>query len=1306
MAAIWAGVPSDRVVAVVASLDTGLVQIGSGYLVTARRVLTAGHCARDERTGRPAASLRVQRRSGGPDAPATLVAAGADLDIAVLAVGDEPGWAIPAGLDPPRFGRVDRSHTGELRDCEAVGFPLWQLDPRDHGRNAAELRGTIRVTEDMESGFLVMRDPALADVGGPGTTASWDRARGSSWGGLSGALVFCQGLALGVVVQHHPRQGGSAIRILPAERFAAPGASGDASVAEVAAALGLPAADELPLVSTVPPASTMPPASAPPLAGLVEVPLVHGRLPRVAELNPYVLGATPSEYGNAETYGQRDEYVRRTKDGQLADSLRAGRMVVLIGPSKAGKTRSAFEALRRHDDWSGALLAAPAVRTLDQLAGHPAVGGPEPLVIWLDDLQRFLPPAGELSQAAVSRLAGRPGPTILLATLRTEQRELLRMPGGELAREVRVVLDNATSIELVSTRADPDEQLRAAAAYPQLGSRPEGLAETLAGAPELLRQYRGSAAANPALHMLVQTCVDWARCGLTRPLPEADLLAIARYAFEEARPYDDLTDEQIGEALRLARTPTAAGEQVALLGTSRLPDRSRGYEAFDYLVAADDGQGEQGTRPVPQNAWQWFLDRATDDDAFAIGAVAMQRGNVDVAVAATRRAADAGVAFAQFNLGTLLATMPGKADEARDLLARDAEAGNILADLNLSSIGDAAGFSRGERRLVIVLPDNSLAEIIRTPALAEDRARYLEAAEGGDSDAQFALALLLARQDPPELDAARAWYTRAAMAGNADAQVNLGVMLAELDPPDLAEARTWWTKAAEAGNITAQANLGVLLSDLLDPPDLAGARSWFTRAAEAGNSDAQLSLARLLADVLDPPELEPARAWLTRAAAAGNSDAQVSLSRLLADVLDPPELEEARTWLTRAAEAGNSDAQLGLGRLLAARLDPPELEAAHAWLTRAARLGNADAQVVLGQVLADVLDPPELDEARTWYTRAAEAGDIAAQVNLGVLLATRLDPPELDEALAWYTRAAEAGNTTAQVNLGLVLTGQLDPPDLAAARTWWTKAAEAGNTAAQVNLGWLLADALYPPELDEARAWYTRAAEAGDTDAQFSLGRLLALRLDPPELAEARAWYARAAQAGHTDAQTSLGVLLVTADPPEWDQARAWWTRAAEAGDTKAQGNLGRLASMMDPPQLEQARAWYTKAAEAGDADAQFSLGLLLAEQMDPPELAEARTWYTRAAEAGDTNAQTNLGRLLLTEWNPPELAEARGWLTRAAEAGNPTGQAILGWMLAYLLDPPDLAEARGWLSKAAEAGNADAQDNLASLGAGLPDPQ
>ncbi|MDX6334576.1 MAG: hypothetical protein QOG05_1916 [Streptosporangiaceae bacterium] len=847
MAGMWAGLPSDRVMAVAADLDTGQVQTGSGYLVTERLVLTAGHCTIDSKTGRPATKLRVVCRSGGPEAFATLLAAQPELDVAVLAVEDPP-WAVPVVSEPPRFGRVDRSGSGDVHYCQAIGFPLWQVSPEDQERNAAELHGTIRTAAESGSGFLVMRDPLLHHVTIPASANAEDRAGKSPWGGLSGALVFGRGIALGVVIEHHPRHDGSAMRILPVERFASPPAGGDADTAAVAAALGLPPVDGLPLVGERP------------VVRLVEEP-AQGRLPRVSELNPYTLGATPSEFGNSETYGQRDEYVPRVKDEPLTAALGDRPHVVLVGPSKAGKTRTAFEVIRQHGTWGSALLASPGPESLEQLSTHPELSSAEPLVIWLDELDRFLPPGGELTPALISRLLDRPGPTLLLASLRSGQRQRLQRD-GKLTQEVRSVLDNFTSVELASTCEDPGEQARAAAIYPLLGSRPEGLAEMLAGAPELLRLYQDAAADDPPLHFLVRTCVDWARCGLARPMPEPDLLARARDALGEHRPDLDPADDDFREALGRARTPCTGGGQAALLGTVRLADGSCGYWPFDYLVAADEGQ-QGSVRPIAENTWLSWLECATDEDAFAISLAALAHENVPVAIVASHRAAEAGHASAQYNLGVLL------------------------------------------------------ADQLKPPEMAAALGWYARAAEAGHAAAQYDLGFLLAdRLDPPDLTAARAWYTMAAEAGHTAAQYNLGGLLADrLDPPDLAGARTWYTKAAEAGHVSAQYNLGELLADRLDPPDLAGARTWYTKAAEAGHVSAQNNLGALLAVLLEPPDLAGARTWWTRAAEAGHAGAQNNLGVLLATLLEPPDLAGARTWYTKAAQAGLAGARDALEEL-------------------------------------------------------------------------------------------------------------------------------------------------------------------------------------------------------------------------------------------------------------------------------------------------------------------------------------------------------------------------------------------------------
>ncbi len=78
-----------------ACLDTGLVQFGTGYLVTERLVLTARWFTADERTGRPARSLRVIRRSDGVQAPAAPSATPSDVAVPV-----ERYAAIATGGDP------------------------------------------------------------------------------------------------------------------------------------------------------------------------------------------------------------------------------------------------------------------------------------------------------------------------------------------------------------------------------------------------------------------------------------------------------------------------------------------------------------------------------------------------------------------------------------------------------------------------------------------------------------------------------------------------------------------------------------------------------------------------------------------------------------------------------------------------------------------------------------------------------------------------------------------------------------------------------------------------------------------------------------------------------------------------------------------------------------------------------------------------------------------------------------------------------------------------------------------------------
>ena len=321
----------DRVVAVVATLRDGREQLGSGYLVSGRLVLTAEHCTRDKVTGEPAARLRVVRASDGAVAKVAGVVPDRGLDVAVLQLADDTPW--DAGLPPPAFARVDQSQSGVLDDCTGIGFPLFQRDPDRRTRHTSEFHGRIYQTDERESGRLLMREPLIhpGPVTGPeGEALSEPGEEGPSpWGGLSGALMFYRGSAIGVVVEHHPRQGDSALRAIGFERIAA-------ASAEIRQCLGLPGPDSLPWVSEQAAARLV-------LAGW---PLAEVRDPFALEVHRPVQPEDPQPGLPA-----LPTYVPREHDAELGSVVRAAAegssgIAVLVGGSSTGKTRACWEALQ------------------------------------------------------------------------------------------------------------------------------------------------------------------------------------------------------------------------------------------------------------------------------------------------------------------------------------------------------------------------------------------------------------------------------------------------------------------------------------------------------------------------------------------------------------------------------------------------------------------------------------------------------------------------------------------------------------------------------------------------------------------------------------------------------------------------------------------------------------------------------------------------------------------------------------------------------------------------------------------------
>lgn len=237
----WPGVAADRIVGVLARLDTGTNQVGSGYLIASDKVLTARHCTRDKESDRPALSLRVYRLSDGAMADAQVAASALDVGLLGISWTDPARAAAGATLEPPVFGQIDRDHAAQLQGCQAAGVPLWKVNPDNLYRQIADLHGHISAMEGRETGQLIMRVPLLPDVGVPEGLAPSGQTLASPWDGLSGALVFYAGYALGVVVKHEPWLGGAALTILPVERIAQAARKGDSAAAAVMTELGFSA---------------------------------------------------------------------------------------------------------------------------------------------------------------------------------------------------------------------------------------------------------------------------------------------------------------------------------------------------------------------------------------------------------------------------------------------------------------------------------------------------------------------------------------------------------------------------------------------------------------------------------------------------------------------------------------------------------------------------------------------------------------------------------------------------------------------------------------------------------------------------------------------------------------------------------------------------------------------------------------------------------------------------------------------------------------------------------------------------------
>ncbi len=636
---------------------------------------------------------------------------------------------------------------------------------------------------------------------------------------------------------------------------------------------------------------------------------------RVCELDRDEAGVAPEAPEALATLHRLtgDEYLIRDVDEQLDSELasalrdKEARLIVLAGPSKAGKSRTLFEAMRRQ--LSDAEWVTPAdVDALDELmkpGGMPRLTG-STAVLWLDDLELYVRVG----------LRGM-GPGVLKRLSEDDDRQwiVLATAGGKGISQAGEVskfsvpmedlLRHATEIRLPA-KLSVTERKRLRDYAPDAAERisKDGIGEYMVAGEELIRKldsgshHHGDSPC-PQGQAVANTAIDWQRAGIVDPIPRS----VLRDAYPNYLPdHADPSDTGFEEGLAWARKPLYSS--VALVsGREKL-------QPYDLVVTS-----VPETRAIDPTAWLCFLEAADPEQAFELGTLAFWRSQGETEVdwealseQAGRKALEAedpglrGYAFS--NLGVLLAQR-GDLRGAVDAYNQAFELGVVDSQVNLGHLllergkkreareaferADKHGSAAGAYRLGSLMLDVG-------DDLAEAEVVLLRAEERGHEGAPIRLAQ--AYKDRKELDKAEAAYRRADELGSVAGAEGLAMFL-ENKRGKLAEALEAWARADERGSDVGALKVGMRLVDL---GDRVGAKAAFQRGAEREDGDSAHNLATLYYEERD---LDEAEKWFAVADELGHATSAYNYAILLAN---KGKLEEAEAAFRRAAQRGHPKA--------------------------------------------------------------------------------------------------------------------------------------------------------------------------------------------------------------------------------------------------------------------------------------------------------------------------------------------------------------------------------------------------------------
>jgi thioredoxin-like negative regulator of GroEL len=672
----------------------------------------------------------------------------------------------------------------------------------------------------------------------------------------------------------------------------------------------------------------------------------------------------------------RPEYVPRDADAaehgvraRVAAASERGGFVLLVGGSSVGKTRCAVEAVQAL--LSGWWLVHPDGPA--EVAALAAVPSPR-MVVWLDELQRYLDGEHGLTGAVVRALLNAPHPVVIIGTLwpgRYTAYITLPAPGGvDPHTREREVLDLADVVRISPefSEAEQDRARAAAARDPRLRIALEaagyGLTQTLAAAPQLVARWEDARSVDPYAWAVLTAALDAARLGARAPL-SADLLRAAAPGYCTSQQRAEAPESWFEQALAYA-TCKLHGAAAALVPAGTGMGQIAGYIAADYLIQHADR--ERRSARVPTTTWDAVLSHIRDPaDAARLADSARNRLLYRYAIPLYRHAADVGHVYAGGRLADLLVER-GDPEQAEQILRARDETGDEYAAVRLADLLAKSGDTEQAEQILRTRAEvgNGFAADRLADLLADrgDLGALRTRADAGDEYAAGKLADLLAERGDTEQ--AEQILRAPADSGDWTSAWRLADLLAERGDLGALRAR------ADAGDGFAAGRLAGLLAECGDTEQ---AEQILRVPADSGDELAASGLAGLLAKRGDLGALR-ARAH------AGDGAAAHALADLLAKRGDT---EQAEQILRARADADADDvyAAMRLADLLAKRGDLGALRAR-------ADVGDGLAARQLAKLLAKCGDANGL-RAR------ANAGDEYAADLLGDLLVDLLGKQGRDE---------------------------------------------------------------------------------------------------------------------------------------------------------------------------------------------------------------------------------------------------------------------------------------------------------------------